>query len=371
MKKTVKQCIAILSIFLLLAQSVVTPFLVSPVYAVSAWSQTDWSSGVGASTTNQYASGSSIDATTTSGQVVLSRSEKLTNTGFGSDNSSWSVAAVPPSGWVEVPGDATYSTTNFLAMQYEAKYDCTGDNDGDTAVTCSAPADSGAGLDYRDIGSFDTAKVVSTANGAPIVHITQTQAISACPTGHLITNNEWMTVARNAEAQTANWANGTIGSTVASGGGLKRGNVGITDSASYNGADPEQGTGRDTKAKLALSNSSELWDLSGNVWEWNSDTIMGADKPHNNTGAWVEWTVFAPPGASTYGTLSYDLTRPSTSSYDANYGIGRYYQGANTGGPYAFPRGGYWTWCKRRGVCTRFGLCSGESGLQRWLSVRQ
>ncbi|MDP4011845.1 MAG: hypothetical protein Q8P72_06510 [Candidatus Roizmanbacteria bacterium] len=109
------------------------------VYAATSWTQTDWSSGVGASTTNQYLSGSSIDATTTSGQVVLSRTEKLTNTGFATDNSSWSTAAVPPSGWVEVPVNATYNppTGNFLAMQYEAKYDCTATPDGigDTAAT--------------------------------------------------------------------------------------------------------------------------------------------------------------------------------------------------------------------------------------------
>ena len=38
------------------------------------------------------------------------------------------------------------------------------------------------------------------------------------PARNLITNAEWMTLARNAEAQTANWADGSIGSTVAAGG---------------------------------------------------------------------------------------------------------------------------------------------------------
>jgi len=127
---------------------------------------------------------------------------EFTNPAFASDNSSWSVAADPTSGWVEIPGDATYSTTNFLAMQYEAKYDCTGDDDGNTAAECQSAgvctagdancsASSGLGLDYLAIGSFDTANVVSTANGAPLVHITQPQAIAACPSGtHLITNTE-------------------------------------------------------------------------------------------------------------------------------------------------------------------------------------
>jgi len=173
-------------------------------YAATSWSQTDWSGGVGASTTNQYSSGSSIDATTTSGQVDLSRSEKLSNTGFASDNSSWSVAAVPPSGWVEVPGDSgTYGTSNFLAMKYEAK--------------CAATSDPTTGLSSPDTGfhtysnsssactSANSKQVVSVASGYPIANISQTNAISYCPAvtlngtaTHLITNHEWMTIARNA-----------------------------------------------------------------------------------------------------------------------------------------------------------------------------
>jgi len=62
------------------------------VYAATSWTQTDWSSGVGASTTNQYSSGSSIDATTTSGQVTLTNTEKFSNTGFESDLTGWTYA---------------------------------------------------------------------------------------------------------------------------------------------------------------------------------------------------------------------------------------------------------------------------------------
>ncbi|NCS97546.1 MAG: hypothetical protein GW762_03085, partial [Candidatus Pacebacteria bacterium] len=209
---------------------------------------------------------------------------EFANPSFASDVTSWNTLAMPDTGWVEIPGNATFSTDNFLAMQYEAKYDCTTDGDGDTAAACSAVADSGLGLDYRDIVGFDKEKVVSTANGAPIVHITQTQAIASCPNGtHLISNAEWMTITRNAESQTANWANATVGSTVAAGGGMFRGNVGTLDSVGYNGTDPEYGTGRDTKAKYTLSNGSEIWDMSGNVWDWNSDIQSTAI---NTTAGW-------------------------------------------------------------------------------------
>lgn len=255
--------------------------LVSLVSAVtSPFTQTDWSNG-------DFSASSQVK-TATAGQITLATPENLANPAFLTDVSSWSAVVATPSGWIEVPNNAFYSppTGNFLVMQYEAKYDCTATPDGigDTAATCSAPADSGLGLDYRDIVGFSASRVVSTPEGAPIVHFTQTQAIAACPTGsHLITNAEWMTLVRDIEAQAANWANGVPNSLVSANGGLKRGNVGITDSASYDGADPEQGMGRNSKAKHVLSNGAEIWDLSGNVWEWTSDTIMGADKPYNNT----------------------------------------------------------------------------------------
>lgn len=299
----------------------------------------------------------------TGGQVGAN---ELANPAFASDNTSWSVAAVPPSGYVEVPGNATYGTSNFLAMQYEAKYDCTAtpDGDGDTAATCSAPADSGLGLDYRDISGFSSSRVVSTANGAPIVHITHTQALTACPTGyHLITNPEWMSITRDAEAQTSNWANGVVGSLVSAGGGFKRGNVGQSDSVSYNGNDPEYGSGRDSKAMLTLSNGATIWDLSGNVWEHvkinSGDTLIPQNQQPTlsiagddaaGTGAWGEFTEI-----SGYGILSYDQIRPSGSSYNANHGVGRiwtYGDGETATTDRVFLRGGYWDAGSRAGAFT-------------------
>jgi len=57
----------------------------------------------------------------------------FSNPDFATDTTGWSTAAVAPSGYVEVPNDATYDTGNFLVAQYEAKYDCTGDGIGDTS----------------------------------------------------------------------------------------------------------------------------------------------------------------------------------------------------------------------------------------------
>lgn len=146
---------------------------------------------------------------------------KLTNPAFTTDTSSWSLAAVAgsttPAGWVVVPGNSTYSTSDFLAMKYEAK--CATTSDPTTGLTTP---DTGYHT-YSDSGSACTAanskQVVSVASGYPIANITQTNSITRCGTvsvaggnAHLITNNEWMTVARNAEGQAGNWSLGAVGS---------------------------------------------------------------------------------------------------------------------------------------------------------------
>ena len=164
-----------------------------------------------------YTYDSTLVTVDNSGARPVTGVNKLTNPTFASDVTSWSVGAVAPAGWVAVPGDSTYSTTEFLAMKYEAK--CAATSDLTTGLT--AP-DSGYHT-YSDSGTACTAAnskaVVSVASGYPIANVSQTNAITRCSTvsingsaTHLITNNEWMTVARNAEAQAGNWSLGAVGS---------------------------------------------------------------------------------------------------------------------------------------------------------------
>jgi hypothetical protein len=63
-----------------------------------------------------------------------------------------------------------------------------------------------------------TASKSSLASGYPIANISQTNAITYCSgvtlngnAVHLQNNNEWMTIARNAEAQAGNWSLGSVG----------------------------------------------------------------------------------------------------------------------------------------------------------------
>jgi len=296
--------------------------------ATFSWVQGDWSLGANLSaiatyTLNKtgwqkfYSASDNIDHST-SNQITLKNSAvSVTHTSDADFNGGTTTGNIKISGdavslgcpenYIFVPANATYGTNAFCVMKYEAK----------------------------NVGGIAT----SQADITPWVNINQTAAIAECAKtgGHLITNNEWMTIARNVEAQPANWTGNAVGNGI-----LKRGNVGITDAASYGaGTAANFGTDRDTKAQLVLSNGETIWDLSGNVWEWTNDTIQGKDQPTgSSTGfAWREFNAL-----TTYGTLSYDKVRPANSAYISTYGAGKIYSDGTVSNTttYAFLRGGSW-----------------------------
>jgi len=226
-----------------------------------------------------------------------------------------SPAATVGGEWVLVPGSATLGTSDFYVMKYEAK----------------------------NVGG----EAISQADGTPWTSISQTDAITACSAlgsgYHLLTIAETQTINRNIEAQAANWANGVIGSLVSAGGGLKRGNVGITDSASYIGAAPEFGTGRDAKAMHVLSNGVQIWDWSGNVWEWLDMTCTAG----TGSGYWynssVEW--------SDANLSDYEKVRAGPAgAYTSAQNAGMYFGCTATGN--AVLRGGRWISGAGSGVFT-------------------
>ena len=210
-----------------------------------------------------------------------------------------------PSGYIAVPGNSMYGTSEFCVMKYEAKT-------GSSTVAATTQA---AGLPPGWVDQ-NTARTACGLNGA----------------GYgLITNAEYMTIARNIEAQLSNWTTGTAASTAVGIGGLYRGHSSIwrygpqleagLDSDGY------IGTGRSgfdiERRTHTLSNGQIVWDLSGNLWELLNDTILRVNQPNNNSGSfWQEWTVFNTGGS--YGGLSYDLTRPSNSSWSSGQNMGRY-----------------------------------------------
>ncbi|MER2513204.1 MAG: fibronectin type III domain-containing protein [Nitrosomonas ureae] len=313
--------------------------------------------------TTQVGSGTASDTTidiTSSSLVAASYTFYANST--NAQASACSTASVAymltscPIGYVSVPGDATLGTTNFCVMQYEAKaWNDANSNQVIDAGEVDADGCSEAGCTTGNWAAIPTYKPVSQAADLPWRRIDQNQARLACDALNsggtnfdLISNPEWMTIARNIEVQNGNWSGGVVGS-----GLIFQGNNGVAAASSYNGSDPEGGTGRDTKAMHVLSNGEQIWDISGNVWEWVDWNVTPANKAYVSTdgspqSAWREFTLL-----DTLIGLGDEMFpnswRPTNAAYNSAKGTGQYYAGTNASGG-AARRGGGWSNVTNAGV---------------------
>lgn len=234
---------------------------------------------------------------------------------LGCNGTSWDYLSPPPScASIAQGGEWIDSGLGFCVMKYEAK--------------------SEGGL------------ATSQASGDPWVSINQKAAISACQAigANLITNAQWTALARNIEGVSSNWSNGAVGNGVLARGwaaytsyGDSWTNSGVASSTGpsclYNtGANACGSTGTHLyKRTHTLSNGETIWDLSGNVWEWNSDTCSQTN--WYNNGAWIEWD---------NSNLS-DYEKPNagpSGAFTSSHGAGRYYGCTKNGN--GFVRGGGW-----------------------------
>jgi hypothetical protein len=178
-----------------------------------------------------------------------------------------------PNGYISVPGNYLYNTVyqddyGFCVMKYEAKVDA----DEQTQEDCYYSSDlrswnhrkvnESSGIDCN-VFNFD---LISQNRFYPIGNVTHEEAKQLCETidgGHLITNDEWMTIVRNIELNTHNWTENPNGNY------LPKGNHNTSDGAAnkiLTGLD-SIGTGVN-KRSLRLNSNEEIFDLSGNMWEW-------------------------------------------------------------------------------------------------------
>ncbi|MDD2477724.1 MAG: hypothetical protein PHW45_01990, partial [Candidatus ainarchaeum sp.] len=253
-----------------------------------------------------------------------------------------------PEGFIPVPGNFLYDTTNdssmgFCVAKWEMKADVDGDGKGDSNPNCMF---GGLLVWTNTIDGCKDYNVVSSSVGYPITNIKQTEAITKCESigGHLITNNEWMTLARNIEQVPENWSSGTIGI-----GKIKMGNNGKNEAGvSYDGNNPESGIeeNRNTLSRLRLTNKEYIWDLSGNVWELINKKISQKDMVDiynldgipNNQG-WNEKFADYHLSSSSYHYIDYQNLGNTTlkykdlfllnPSYDVNNGIGQLHTYSN------------------------------------------
>ena len=232
-----------------------------------------------------------------------------------------------PTGYIAVPSNSDVGVDNdFCVMKYEAK------NEG--AATTQDATD--------DIP-------VSKPEESPFWNISQNDARSACKnlnsessdsdidndtggdgTYALISNPEWMTIARNIENVDKNWTSGTVGT-----GCLFRGNIGATAPCQGVNSGYEKGfleldfgLERPNIAKLTLNYGAEIWDFSGNVQEFVDWNVAQADKAYvladgSPISSAKEFTALD-ANIEEDDVMSPNTWQPTNPTLDSTNGIGSY-----------------------------------------------
>ena len=260
-----------------------------------------------------------ITVSTTSDDKVESNEAlnvNLTSTDQGAILDSLGVGTITnddscPTGFVAVDGNTILKTETFCVMQFEA----------------------------RDNASIPE----SSDSGTPWVSINASSAQSACEsmseagytgTFSLISNPEWMTIARDIENNSTNWSGSAVGS-----GHIPRGHsdnspaslLGISDSAdaytdTLNSSGDTPGSGWEQARVHTLANNSQIWDFAGNAREWtdwdggDSGFTVG---PTDESASWQEF------GDANIGSLSANDYRPFNASYDSTNSFGQWFGGTN------------------------------------------
>ena len=256
-----------------------------------------------------------------------------------------------PTGYIAVPSNSDVGVDNdFCVMKYEAK------NEG--AATTQDATD--------DIP-------VSKPEENPVWNISQNDARSACKnlnsessdsdidndtgdngTYALISNPEWMTIARNIENVDKNWTSGTVGT-----GCLFRGNVagpvpcqGVDSGYRKEFLGPDFGLERPDLAKLTLNYGAEIWDFSGNVQEFVDWNVAQADKAYvladgSPISSFKEFTALD-TNTGEDDVMSPNTWQPTNPTLDSTNGIGRYIARGETNR--VAIRGGDWGNASNAGV---------------------
>ncbi len=282
-----------------------------------------------------------------------------------------------PSGYIHVPRNTSVETnSDFCVMKYEAKAyhsaNQTIDADGCNEAGCTTgnwgladhiPASSSTGSPWRRIDATNASAECNSLNTGGATNY------------DLISNPEWMTIARNAESVSSNFQ----ASVMARGWAANNTNTSHTpydpwqNSAPAPSTDPNclYNTAENSCAStgdhlyrrtLALSNGEEIWDLSGNVWEWVdwSHTTAGLDLgPTTCAASWVEFPAVVSDACYTGGALLSHQVFPATSNGSSVEAFGRFFGGS--GG--AALRGGRWGLGSSTGAFTlRLGNSTSGTG---------
>lgn len=203
-----------------------------------------------------------------------------------------------PSWFIWVPWNLEFNQKWFCVAKYEMTY-----SDVDMPDSCNVqyPSVCTANQDWNTVRYKSYKTIVSTEWKYPIANITQQQAIDACKSMwewyHLITNNEWMTIARNIESNPDNWSskqfwNWNLYNWVSN-------DTTLWCNATWWNSEPRTYATKtwpwtdvncNYKRKHILTNWQEIYDLAWNVWEHvnKANTIDWTN--YNNLQTTIAWT---------------------------------------------------------------------------------
>jgi len=235
--------------------------------------------------------------------------------------------------WVLVFANEDLGVNNdFYVMKYEAKFETTTGNTKD--------------IDYNgwryDISTGDRS-IISAPLPESITYVSHIEAKNACESlgsGYkLINRSEWVAIARDVENIANNWNNLVVGE-----GFLYRGHssnspnrvIGVSNISDYY-SDIVNAEGIEQRRVMFISSGEVVWDLAGNVMEWNNDKFnSNAESSFGKPSeTWYEWTTVSE---------SYDSFKPLNKSLTSANGIGMLYADPNNAYPsgtqHAFLSGG-------------------------------
>ena len=253
------------------------------------------------------------------------------------------VALNCPTGFVVVEGNGSLGTTDFCVMKYEARNDGFGN-----AISIET------GEPWHSIQADDG---IASNNADAFEKCQNITEVGFDGNFGLISNPQWMTIARAIESVNSNWSGGSVGT-----GYLSRG------WSANNSVDGFQNTGRapgseadclyntgsnacaptgDHKLKRThlLPNGSEIWDFAGNVHElvdWSTvDAVYTQAYNDGNSGGFDELI-------NLVGSMVQDDIGPN-GTYDSSHNVGQL-EATTTGS--ATRRGGGWSSGIQAGVYT-------------------
>jgi len=161
------------------------------------WVQTDWSSGVGSSTTNQYSSSTGL-VTSTLNQLTLTSTEKASNLGFESNMSGWNSGDTPDqiSGlrmWLKADA-ITGKNDNDTISTWD---DSSGNSNSVTAAVGKEPIYNTGILNGNPVVSFNGAGGKSLTNNlnmstpSTVIYVSR---INGATAGRILSgkNNNWL-----------------------------------------------------------------------------------------------------------------------------------------------------------------------------------